>query len=94
MSRIVDIDIFHVALPTRREHRWTGLTEPIGGYILQRATDSLFVSATTIATPSPGATTYLDAGLARNVRYYWRIVAVNSAGQSTTWRTVNYRTPA
>jgi len=74
---------------------WTPkTTAPIGGYILQRATDSLFVTATTIATPSPGATTYLDAGLARNVRYYWRIVAVNSAGQSTTWRTVKYRTPA
>lgn len=39
MSRIVDIDIFHVALPTRREHRWTGLTEPIGGYILVRMAD-------------------------------------------------------
>ena len=32
--------------------------------------------------------------LERNAHYYWRIVAVNSAGQSTTWRTVNYRTPA
>jgi len=29
-----------VELPTRREHRWTGLTEPIGRYILVRMTDS------------------------------------------------------
>jgi len=28
-------------LPTRREHRWTGLTEPIGGYVLVKMTDEL-----------------------------------------------------
>jgi muconate cycloisomerase len=28
-------------LPTRREHKWTGLTEPIGGYVLVKMTDEL-----------------------------------------------------
>ena len=36
MPAIKQVDVIHVALPTRREHKWTGLTEPIGGYILVR----------------------------------------------------------
>lgn len=36
---IANVETIHVALPTRREHKWTGLTEPIGGYILVRMTD-------------------------------------------------------
>ncbi len=38
MPAIKHIELVHVALPTRREHRWTGLTEPIGGYILLKMT--------------------------------------------------------
>ena len=33
------IELHQVALPTRREHKWTGLTEPIGGYVLVKMTD-------------------------------------------------------
>ncbi len=74
---------------------WTpGSAAPVGGYLLQRATDSGYLTAVTIATPGPTATTFDDLGLARNVRYYYRIVAVTSAGQSSTWRTMRYRTPA
>src|SRR5438309_3835845 len=36
---IAAIETVHVALPTRREHKWTGLTGPIGGYILIKMTD-------------------------------------------------------
>ena len=36
MAAIAEIEIIHVQLPTRREHKWTGLTEPIGGYVLVR----------------------------------------------------------
>ena len=36
---IAAIETHHVALPTRREHKWTGLTEPIGGYVLTKMTD-------------------------------------------------------
>lgn len=39
MSRIASIETVVVQLPTRREHKWTGLTEPIGRYILTRMTD-------------------------------------------------------
>jgi muconate cycloisomerase len=38
-SPIAAIELFHVALPPRREHKWTGLTEPIGGYVLVKMTD-------------------------------------------------------
>jgi muconate cycloisomerase len=39
VSRIASLEIFHVALPPRREHKWAGLTEAIGGYILVKLTD-------------------------------------------------------
>ena len=39
MSRIVSVSTVLVQLPTRREHKWTGLTEPIGRYILTKMTD-------------------------------------------------------
>ena len=38
-SAIRDVRTLHVALPTRRLHRWTGLSEPIGGYVLVRMED-------------------------------------------------------
>lgn len=39
MSRILSLSTVLVQLPTRREHKWTGLTEPIGRYILTKMTD-------------------------------------------------------
>ena len=41
MSIIKAIETFHVSLPTRREHKWAGLSEPIGGYILLKMTDDV-----------------------------------------------------
>jgi muconate cycloisomerase len=38
---IAGIELYHIALPPRREHKWTGLTEPIGGYVLVKMTDEL-----------------------------------------------------
>ena len=39
-SPIAAIELHHVALPTRREHKWAGLTEPIGGYVLVKMIDA------------------------------------------------------
>lgn len=36
---IRSVETLVVALPTRREHKWTGLTESIGRYVLVRMTD-------------------------------------------------------
>jgi muconate cycloisomerase len=38
-SPITGIELFHIGLPTRREHKWAGLAEPIGGYVILRMTD-------------------------------------------------------
>jgi muconate cycloisomerase len=38
-SPIAGIELFQVSLPTRREHKWTGLQEPIGGYVILKMTD-------------------------------------------------------
>jgi muconate cycloisomerase len=40
LSSIASLSTVVVQLPTRREHRWTGLTEPIGRYVLVKLTDS------------------------------------------------------
>ena len=34
------IELISVALPRRREHKWTGATEPIGSYLLVKMTDA------------------------------------------------------
>jgi muconate cycloisomerase len=39
-SPIAAIELFHIGLPTRREHKWTGLQEPIGGYLILKMTDA------------------------------------------------------
>jgi muconate cycloisomerase len=38
-SKIQSVETLIVALPTRREHKWTGLTESIGRYVLVKMTD-------------------------------------------------------
>ena len=40
LDPITEVELFHVALPPRRAHKWTGQTEPIGGYILIRLGDA------------------------------------------------------
>ena len=39
MPAITGVETIRVALPTRRVHKWTGLTEPIGRSLLVRLTD-------------------------------------------------------
>jgi muconate cycloisomerase len=40
MANLARIETIAVQLPTRRRHRWTGLTEPIGRYLLVKITDT------------------------------------------------------
>lgn len=40
MPTIKSVETLLVQLPTRREHKWTGLTESIGRYLLTRVVDS------------------------------------------------------
>jgi len=39
MSQITSVETLQVQLPTRRVHKWTGLTEPIGRYVLVKISD-------------------------------------------------------
>lgn len=39
MGVITSVETILVQIPTRREHKWTGLTEPIGRYVLVRMRD-------------------------------------------------------
>ena len=38
-SPVASVALYRVSLPTRREHKWTGLTEPIGGYVIVKIAD-------------------------------------------------------
>jgi muconate cycloisomerase len=38
MVTLARVQLVRIALPTRRVHKWTGLTEPIGGYVLVKVT--------------------------------------------------------
>ena len=40
MLKVETVECIHVALPTRRRHQWTGLTESIGGYLLVKVQGS------------------------------------------------------
>ncbi len=40
MPTIRSVETLLVQLPTRREHKWTGLTEPIGRYVLVKMSDN------------------------------------------------------
>ena len=51
-TRIARIDTITVQLPTRREHKWTGLTEPIGRYVLTPPDkDLLFLQPLSVSAP-------------------------------------------
>jgi muconate cycloisomerase len=40
VAGVRSVETIVVRLPTRRDHKWTGLTEPIGRYVLVRMTDT------------------------------------------------------
>ncbi len=44
MGRIEKVDTVHISLPTRWAHKWRGLTEEIGGYVLVRLTAACQIS--------------------------------------------------
>ncbi len=59
---------------------WTDNSTNETGFKVERSTDG--TNFTQIATPSANATTYSDTGLTANTKYYYRIKAANSAGDS------------
>jgi fibronectin type 3 domain-containing protein len=59
---------------------WLDNSSNESGFIIQRSTDGS--RWTQIATVNANSTSYTSTGLQRRTRYYYRVVAVNSAGNS------------
>jgi len=61
-------------------------------YELQRATDAAFATATTIGSPTTNGAypdlPYSDTGLSGNTSYWYRIRAVDTGGNSSSWVTI------
>jgi hypothetical protein len=75
---IAAIELHHIKLSTRREHKWTGLTEPIGGYVLVKMTDEL------------GAEGW---GEAPALKILWREPGNDRRGRYATSRAGGHRVP-
>jgi hypothetical protein len=62
------------------ELQWNAGGSDAGGYEIERSLDG--INFTVITTTTADATSYVDTGLNANTIYYYRIRAVNAAGQS------------
>ena len=70
---------------------WTDNSDNETGFKIERAT-AQNGPFTLIATAAANATTYASTGLARNTKYYYRVRATNSAGDSAPSNTANATT--
>jgi titin len=70
---------------------WTDVSDNETGFELQRSTDG--TTWTKIADVAANVTTYQNTGLTPNVRYYYRIRAVNAVGQSAYSNVADTTTP-
>ena len=59
---------------------WTNNATNATGVKVQRSTDG--TSFATVTTLGATATSYTDSGLTASTKYYYRVLAVNSAGDS------------
>lgn len=70
--------------------KWTDNSNNESGFKIERSIDG--VDFTQITTLGPSVTSYQDTGLSRNTRYYYRVCAYNSAGNSAYSNTANAKT--
>ena len=71
---------------TRIDLSWADV-DGENGYILERSTNGTTWSQ--IATPGADSTSYSDTGLVAGTKYYYRLRATSSVGNSATTTTVN-----
>jgi Fibronectin type III domain len=69
---------------------WTDNSSDETGFTIERSTDD--VSFALLATVGPNTTNYTDTGLTPVTKYYYRVAATNSAGDSTYSNTANATT--
>ena len=80
-----------VISPAQINLSWTDNAGGGAGFKIERSTDG--TNFTQIATTAAGATTYQDSGLAPGTYYEYRVLATNTAGDSTASNTASATTP-
>ena len=71
---------------------WTDNSTNESGFKVERSPDG--TTFTQVATPGAGASSYSDSGLAAETKYYYRVYAYNSAGDSAYSNVAGATTPA
>ncbi len=72
---------------------WTDNANNETGFIIQRATNSVFSAGLVTSTAGANATTFTTGNLPRFTTYWFRVAATNSAGASTWSNVVSVTTP-
>jgi len=73
---------------------WTPGTGTVTGYRLERAADAAFTPPlTTFNIPDPAAVSYSDVTVVSDTHYWYRLVAYNGAGDSSSSNTADVITP-
>jgi aryl-phospho-beta-D-glucosidase BglC (GH1 family) len=67
--------------------------EAATGYRLERATDASFTAGYTMISLGGSSTSYVDASVAGNTKYYYRLSAINAAGASSPTAAFTATTP-
>jgi FtsP/CotA-like multicopper oxidase with cupredoxin domain len=73
--------------PNQIRLTWTDNATDETGFTIQRATNAAFTTGVANIAVAANATTYLDGGRSATATYYYRILAVNGAGNSA-WSNV------
>lgn len=73
--------------------RWTDRSDNETGYVVDRALRPDFLDAVRVASLPADATSFTNNGLARRTTYYYRVFAVNAAGNSAASATATVTTP-
>jgi mono/diheme cytochrome c family protein len=73
---------------------WTDNSNNETGFKVQRATDSGFTTGLTTLTVGANLTSYSNTGLTASTTYYYRVLATNTAGDSTASNTATIMTQA
>ena len=73
---------------------WTDNSNNETGFRIERATNSIFTANLVTATVAANTISYADTSVVASTTYYFRVVAYNSAGDSTPSSTASASTPA
>ncbi len=64
---------------------WRDTSAGETGFVIQRANDTAFATGLATFTTGPDVATYTDATAGTNLTYYYRVIATNTVGDTTTY---------